>query len=175
MPHETLDLLDVASSVDLQPIVSGSEPPQRARVGSTFFPAFGVATLCWLPVLGAIASPTHETLYHLYGPVSALIVPALCNLFLLAFLLTLCLRWARHIPRLDATFWIILLGATPSIALRNVSLLYGFHPSRILNLTVFAVCFVSIVIFSWLWTPARSSRYARARRIGASVHRCLAG
>jgi hypothetical protein len=169
MAFETQDLRDVDNSLDIPARVRGSGLPQRASVRSTFLPAFGVATLCLLPDLSAIVSATHENIYHLYGPVSALIVPALFNLFLLALLLTFCLRWARRIPRLEAIFWILLLGATPLIALRDVIVLCGFPPSHIGNLTAFAVCFVTIVVFSWRWTPARSPQYARARRIGASV------
>lgn len=188
MLPKTLNPPALDTSLDLPSIAPASEPQQNVnnklhastlriarslkRPGKAlyvFFPSFGFATLCWLPVLGAIVSPTHETIYHLYEPVSALIVPALCDLILLALLLTLCLRWARRVPRLEATFWMILLGATPWIALRNVSWLYGFHPPYLLNLTVFAVCLVSIVAFSWMWTLARSPQYARALHLGASV------
>jgi hypothetical protein len=167
MAFETQDIRDVDNSLDIQAMVGGSKLPQRATVSSTFLPAFGVATLCLLPVLGLIASPTHETIYHLDGPVSSLIVPALFNLFLLAFVLTFCLWWARRIPRLEAIFWILLFGAMPSIALRNVSSLYGYFPPHVLKLTVFAVSFVAIVVFSWVWTPARTPQYARTHRIGA--------
>jgi hypothetical protein len=169
MPFETQGLLDLDRSLETQPMISVSGPPQRATITSTFLAAFGVATLCCLPILGDIASPTHETIYHLSGSVSTLIVPAVLNLFLVAFLLALFLRWVRPLPRLEATCWMILLGAMPWIALRNISLLYGFSPSNILNHTVFAACFVTILVFSWLWTPARNPAYARAQRIGALV------
>ena len=144
-----------------------------SKASSAIIPAFSVATLRSLPVLESIVSPNHDAIYHLVGPVSTLIVPALFDVLLVTLLLTLILRLASSTPRTEAASWIILLGAMPWIALRNVSTLYGLNLSRALSFTVFAASFASIVTFCLLWKPARNPLYARVRIIGTSLFRCM--
>jgi hypothetical protein len=195
MLYKTQSPPEIHTPTDIPSIATASETPRNvnrklhpgklhtARAKSqkllskatpTMVPAFGVATLCCLPILGSITSPNHDIIYHLSGPASALIVPALFNLLLVTLLLTLFLRLASSTPRTEAAAWIILLGAMPWIALKNISALYVFNLSRSLSLTVFAGCLASIATFSLLWKPARNPLYARARTIAAPVFGCMA-
>jgi hypothetical protein len=195
MLYKTQSPPELDTSIDLPSIATSSEIPQSvngkmhasklhiaraksqkllSKALSAIIPAFGVATLCSLPSLGLIVSPNHDAIYHLDGPVSALIVPALFNLLLVTLLLTLLLRLANSTPRIEAASWIILFGAMPWIALRNISTLYGHNLSRALSFAVFATCLASIMTFCLLWNPARSPLYARARIIGMPVLRCMA-
>ncbi|MGA8938973.1 MAG: sulfatase-like hydrolase/transferase [Acidobacteriaceae bacterium] len=136
---------------------------------SVVIPAFGVATICNLFTLGSIVSPNHVTIYHLSGPVSALIIPVLCNLLFITILLASILALAMCTPRTEAAAWIILLGAMPWVILRNVSPLYGFLLPHALNLGTFTTCFVAIVAFCWHWRPFRNPLYTHVRRIGSSA------
>jgi Sulfatase len=195
MLPKTLNPPALDTSLDLPSVATASETPQNAnrklhasklhsarakgqkllsKAHSAIIPAFGVATLCSLSTLGLIVAPNHDAIYHLDGPVSALIVPALFNLLLVTLLLTLFLSLANATPRGEAAAWIIFLGAMPWIALRNISTLYGVNLSRGLSFTVFAMCLASIVTFCLRWNPTRSPSYARARIIGTSVFSCVA-
>lgn len=135
-------------------------------------PAFGVATLCNLTVLTLIVSPTHDTIYHLSGPVSGLIVPALFHLLLLTLLLALLLHLATSTPRTQAASWVLLLCTSPWIALRNIAMLYGSILSHALNISLLLLCLAAAATVCCLWKPARSPLYDRAQRIGAV---CLSG
>jgi len=136
---------------------------------STLISAFGLATLYNLPLLAAVVSPTHEAIFHLAGPIRWLIVPVVFNILIRVFLISLFLRLAKYSRRIEAAVWMTLLGTTPGIAIRDISVLYGFHSSRVVNLALFAACSIAVLLLICLWTPARSSLYIRAERIGASV------
>jgi len=129
-------------------------------------PAFGAATLCMLPILGALVSPTHNTVYHLAGPVSALFVPALFNLFLLTFILTVILLLARPTHRLGILFWSCFLCFVPWVLLKNVATLYELHLPHRASISIFAVCLLAVIFSTLFWTPARVPLYARGLNLG---------
>ncbi len=131
--------------------------------------AFGIATICMLPVLGDIVSPVHITMYHLAGPPSALLLPVLFNLFLLTGILTFLLCASSAGSHAEAAIWCLLLGLIPWILLRSLSTLYNFDLPHRVSLSVFALC-VLIAVMAW----ARSSRakqapLSRIIRIGSQV------
>ena len=79
-----------------------------------------------LPILGLLVSPTHTTVYHLAGPVSALFVPALFNLFLLTVVLAVVLLLARPSHRLGILIWSCFFFIMPWVLLRSLATLYDW-------------------------------------------------
>jgi hypothetical protein len=131
--------------------------------------AFGAASLCMLPVLGALVSPTHNAVYHLAGPASALFVPALCNLFFLAFVLTLLLSFAKPSHRFGVLVWSAFLFFMPWIVLKGVSTLYQLAMPHRVSLTVFFLCTLCVLVSVGLWTPSRAHSYTRGLRFGSAA------
>jgi hypothetical protein len=70
--------------------------------------AFGATTILLLILLVPLASPTHEELYHLSGPVSSILLPVLLNFIGIWLLLALLFHWGRRLHWLDAGLWSIL-------------------------------------------------------------------
>jgi hypothetical protein len=139
---------------------------QRLSVAAVAVPAFGAATLCMLPILGALASPTHNTIYHLAGPASALFVPVLFNLALLAFVLALLLYFARPSNRFGVLVWSACFLGMPWVLLKSLTMLYELHFPHRVSLSVFVLCIVCTLLSAALWKPSRGPLYDRARRIG---------
>lgn len=134
-----------------------------SRVRSAVTAAFGIATLCMLPVLGKIVSPAHITLYHLCGPVSALLVPILFNLLLLTALLTVLLCAFPSGSQMERVMWSFLLGFMPWVLLRSVSTLYNLYLPHPVSLSVFGLCFITALIAS---IPASQSLFVGLFKIG---------
>lgn len=138
----------------------------RQTAASVALPAFGAATLCMIPILGALVSPAHSTVYHLAGPVSALFVPVLFNLLLLTCVLTAPLLLAKPTHRTGIFLWSCFLCFIPWIVLKNVATLYELHLRHSTSLSIFALCCLSVAVSTLLWTPSRGPVYAQGLRIG---------
>ncbi len=150
---------------------------QREKIGKgslhpaagVVLPAFGAATLCMIPILGALVSPTHNTVYHLAGPVSALFIPALFNLFLLTLVLTIILVLASPRHRLGIFLWSTFFCFLPWIVLKNIATLYELHLRHFVSLSIFALCLLGVVASTLLWTPSRAPLYGRGLRVGSGL------
>ena len=134
---------------------------QRLTTGSLAVLAFGAATLCMVPILGALVSPNHNVVYHLVGPASALFVPALFNLFLLAGVLTIVLLIAKPTHRFGVLVWSTCFFFLPWIVLKGVTTLYQIGLPHRLSLSLFLLCVLCILLSTGLWTPARAHLYER--------------
>ena len=138
-------------------------------IAGVALPAFGAATLCMIPILGALVSPTHNTVYHLAGPVSALFIPALFNLFLLTLVLTVILVPAKPTHRLGIFCWSCFFCFIPWIVLKNIATLYELHLHHRVSISIFALCFLGVALSTLMWTPARAHLYARGYRTGSRL------
>lgn len=145
------------------------EKGSRRAVARVALPAFGAATLCMIPILGALVSPTHNTVYHLAGPVSALFIPAIFNLFLLTLILTVVLVLAKPTHRLGIFVWSCFFCFIPWIVVKNIATLYQLHLHHRVSISIFALCFLGVVFSTLLWTPAREHLYARGLRVGSGL------
>jgi Sulfatase len=111
--------------------------------------AFGATTILLLVLLVPLASPTHEELYHLSGPVSAILVPTLLNLFGIWLLLAILFHWGRRHPWLNAGLWSILSVVLPWRLLQTwVTLRGGFMPHDA-NLAFAALLVPASAVFAW--------------------------
>jgi hypothetical protein len=146
--------------------INAASRPTLASVVST---AFGAASLCMLPVLGALVSPTHISVYHLVGPASALFVPALFNLALLTLVLALLLWFAKPFHRFGVFVWSACIFSMPWVLMKGTVQLYELHMSHHLSLAVFAVCMVCILLSTLLWSSARGPMYLRGVRVGTAL------
>jgi hypothetical protein len=142
---------------------------QPLTIAAVAIPAFGAATLCMLPILGALASPTHNTIYHLVGPASALFVPVLFHLALLAVVLAVLLLLARPTHRLGVFVWSACFLGMPWVILKSATMLYELHLPHRTSLSVFVLCIVCILLSAALWKPSRAAMYDRARRFGTQL------
>jgi hypothetical protein len=142
---------------------------QRLTLAAVVIPAFGVATLCMLPILGALDSPTHNTIYHLAGPASALFVPVLFNLALLALVLALLLYFARPTHRFGIFIWSACFLSVLWVLLKSLTMLYQLHFPHRVSLSVFVLCILCTVLSAALWKPSRTPLYDRARHVGSQL------
>jgi hypothetical protein len=124
--------------------------------------AFGAATVCMLPILGNLVSPTHFTVFHLVGPASALFVPAIFNQLLLTFVLTLLLLIAKPVHRFGVLVWSGFFFFLPWIALKSVAILYALHLPHKVSFSVFLLCCFATLLSTLLWRPDRARVYHRA-------------
>jgi hypothetical protein len=141
----------------------------RSTAAAVAIPAFGAATLCMLPILGALVSPTHTTVYHLVGPASALFVPALFNLFLLTGLLTLLLLIATPTNRFGILVWSCFFFSMPWIVAKGVTTLYQMDFPHRMSLLLFALCVFCILLSTALWKASRARVYARGVWLGSRI------
>ena len=122
-----------------------------------------------LPILGPLVSPTHITVYHLVGPVSALFVPALFNLFLLAAVLAVVLLLATPSHRLGIFIWSCFFFVMPWVLLRSLATLYSWNLPHRVSLLLFGVGLLCALGFTLLWRPALTPRYESGRRLGTNL------
>jgi Sulfatase len=91
--------------------------------------AFGATTILLLNLLVPLASPTHTALYHLSGPVSAVLLPVLLNFTGIWLLLTVLFHWGRRDSRLEISLWGTLGVVLPwRLIQTSLTLCGGFMP-----------------------------------------------
>jgi hypothetical protein len=140
-----------------------------ARLRSAVIPAFGAATICMLSVLAQLVSPTHDVVFHMAGPISALLVPAIFNLLLLTLLLALYLSIGGVASRTRATLWCCLLSFFPWITLNALRMLYDWMLPFRLNLSLLIASAIVFLLSILLWKPERATLYRRVQTAGAAV------
>jgi hypothetical protein len=138
----------------------------RQAIAGVTLPAFGGATVCMIPILGALVSPTHSTVYHLVGPASALFVPAVFNVLLLTCVFMLVLGVAKTTNRLGIFLWSCFFCCMPWILVKNIATLYELHLNHRLSLSIFILCIFCVFVSTLLWSPRRAPLYARAFGFG---------
>jgi hypothetical protein len=152
----------------MQP-VSKNVAGQRLTLSAVALPAFGIATLCMLPILSALVSPTHNTVYHLVGPASALFVPVLFNLALFTVALALVLLFARPSQRFGVLVWSTCFLVLPWVVLKSITRIYELHLPHRVSLSVFIVCMLCTLLSAAMWQPSRAPLYERARRAASRL------
>jgi Sulfatase len=128
--------------------------------------AFGAVTIGFLAMLAPLASPTHSAIYHLVGPVSAVLVPSLLNFVGFWALLTLLLAGGRAHPRLNTVVWSILAICLPWLLLKSINMMTGLGTiSRAFNLIYLALLSLAIVLI----LRSRKPRLTRSTRKIATI------
>lgn len=99
--------------------------------------ALGATIIALQILLAGLVSPRHTEFYHLYGPVSVVVVPVLLNFAAVWLLLTLLLAWGRRHPRLDGWLWSGMAVALSLMLLKDISAM-STHPVSQRNFLIFA-------------------------------------
>jgi hypothetical protein len=108
--------------------------------------AFGAATIIVLILLAPLASPLHHELYHLYGSLSAVIVPVLLNFAGVWIVLALLLAGGYRFRWLDVCLWCILGVFLPWMLMQDYFSLAHGSMSRPANTVFLALLFVAVAI-----------------------------
>jgi Sulfatase len=109
--------------------------------------AFGVTTIVTLTMLTPLASPTHDSIYHLVGPISAILMPLLLNFIGVWILLTVLLVLGRRYSMLNAWVWSVLAVILPWQLLKSWRLMNGYGPlSHAITLVVLLLPMVVVAV-----------------------------
>jgi hypothetical protein len=114
---------------------------------------FGAAGVCFLDVLGLLASPAHDAVFHRVGSSEAQFVPAVADLLLLSAVIFLGLYAVRGRPRWRRVVWSGLLASLPWIGLKSIAFLMEKTLPHWASLGVFGVC-AGLAVASAFWVRA---------------------
>jgi Sulfatase len=124
--------------------------------------AFGATTIITLTMLACLASPTHDSIYHLLGPISAILVPLLLNFIGVWILMTALLILGRRYSMLNAWVWSILAVILPWLLLKSLRVMNGYGPlPRAITLVVLLLPMVAMAVVALRFRATTLFRYTR--------------
>jgi hypothetical protein len=134
--------------------------------------SLGVSTVAFLDCLALLTSPTHDAIYHLEGRASAIFIPVLIDVLLLALACLLALRAAERHPRASKILWAALLCFLPWIAAKNAAMVLGEPFPHLVSASLFLVCVVTFLLFVAA-TPALNHAFDVFKGLGEIALVCV--
>jgi hypothetical protein len=132
--------------------------------------SFGASTIIVLTLLAQLVSPLHHSLYHFYGPPSALIVPVLLNFAGVWLVLALFLVGGIRFRWLGVCLWCILALFLPWMLMQDwFSLTHGsmYRPANTVFLALlFAAAAILLALRSRAFTLLRHCRQVATVMLG---------
>jgi hypothetical protein len=130
--------------------------------------AFGATTILLLVLLGPLASPTHEELYHLGYPVSSILLPILLDFIGIWLLLALLFHWGRRHNWLNTGLWSILGVVLPWRSMQTWASLSGDLMPHYANLA-FACLIVPVPAAAFVLRPRHPELLRRFRNLATTM------
>ena len=117
--------------------------------------AFGISTVMFMGLLWPLSDYLHTAIYHLSGPVSAIIGPVLLEVGVLWLLLTFVLTWSAKHPLASGYIWVVLVL---SMAYEGVEFWYWNRPNWPPVPTPVSLLFVFLFLAAIVAVPILKSR-----------------
>lgn len=143
--------------------LSGRQPWLLAIV------AIGVATILSFPILSRLVSPGHLVIYHISGDPSALFLPAIADVLLLAAICFVLLRAFREGTRLHRALWSLILCFLPWILAKSLTAMFAITFFRWSGLSALAVSGLLSLVLTFSSSPFVVSCFNSLRRFSQAI------
>jgi hypothetical protein len=131
--------------------------------------ALGAATLCLLPFIGPLVSPSHLDVYHLSSSALTIYLSVAVNVCLLWILFTALLLLARRPGRAQRTIWLGIILFLPWALLKIYVSLTQMSLTRRFGHSLLGLSLLAFVALLYFWRPSLEPYFQSARAFVATL------
>jgi len=129
----------------------------------------GISSTVFLDALALLTSPEHLLIYHLSGTPSAIFVPVIADVLILAAACFAAFLGVREGTAPDRVLWSMFLCIYPWIVIKNCCVIFGVRESHGTSIAIFVLCGSAFLLLTLVRSEAADRRFAQIREFGMTV------
>jgi hypothetical protein len=131
--------------------------------------ALGAATLCFLPLISPLISPSHIDVYHLSSSAFGIYIPVVVNVAFLWLIFTGLLSIAQKSGAIQRFIWLAIILFLPWVALKIFATLIPLTLPHGVSLSIFGLSIATYLVLLFTWQPAFEPTFRSARNFVSTL------
>jgi hypothetical protein len=131
--------------------------------------AIGVSSTVFLGYLAHLTSSAHLLVYHFPGKPSAIFVPVIADVLLLAAVCFAAFVFLRERSTRHRVFWSLILSIYPWIFVRNFFNILQVRVPRAVSLAIFALCAAGFLLLTLVRSDAMNRAFVELQKFGVTM------